>query len=114
MSTFAFKLLVIFYIMKCICANDILCPSYPPTTYLNPTTFRNILNEIDEFIENTIIKQNNISGFITTIVYDQQLLFSKGYGLRNYMNASSGPPNGDDLVWIASNTKLFTATLAYY
>eukprot|EP01084_Bolivina_argentea_P245460 410967_1 len=95
-------------------ADDIICPSYPPPTYLDPSVFSNILNEIDQYIEETIMKENNITGFITTIVYDQQLLFSKGYGFRNYMNTSSPPPTGDDLVMIASNTKLFTSLLTYY
>eukprot|EP01084_Bolivina_argentea_P078636 142711_1 len=109
--------LLIFIAIFCIdsfVGENIICPAYPPTTYLHPSVFTNVLNEIDEYIQTNIIKENNITGFITSIIYDQQLLFSKGYGLKNYMNQSSPPPTGDDLVMIASNTKLFTTLLAYY
>lgn len=111
-TCFCFLLQILFF--DVINANDPICPSYPPTTNLDASIFSNILSQVDQYIENTIIKENNITGFITSIVYDQQVLFSKGYGLRNYMNTSSPPPTGDDLVMIASNTKLFTALLTYY
>ena len=112
--TTSLHLLFVFSAFQFVRSDDIICPSYPPTTNLDPSTFSSILSQVDEYIQKTIIKENNITGFITSIVYDQQLLFSKGYGLRNYMNESSGPPSGDDLVMIASNTKIFTALLTYY
>lgn len=102
------------FISTPLTANDLICPSYPPTCDLDKSVFNEVLDEIDNYIESNVIAENNITGFITTIVYDQQVLFSKGYGLRNYMNKSSGVPTGDDLVMIASNTKIFTALLTYY
>ena len=112
MMSFVLIILAIHFLF--VRSDDTHCPYYPPTTDLDPSLFANIISQVDEYIQNTIIKENNITGFITSIVYDQQLLFSKGYGLRNYMNQSSGPPSGDDLVMIASNTKIFTALLTYY
>ena len=93
-----------------------ICPEYPPISDVDKSVFEPILNEIDNYIENVIVNpnENNITGFITSIVYDQELLFSKGYGLKNYFNKSSGIPTGNDEVMIASNTKVFTSLLFYY
>ncbi|ETO34728.1 beta-lactamase family protein [Reticulomyxa filosa] len=90
------------------------CPEYPnPTFYLDSSLFTNALEEVDAFILN-VTTTNNVPGFITSIVLDQTLLFVKGYGSSDYFAKNAPPPNGDNLVQIASITKVFTDVLLYY
>lgn len=53
------------------------------------------------------------SGLVAAVVYDQTTLFSQGYGYRNLFNKSEGPPSTQDLLRVASITKLFTDILLY-
>eukprot|EP01084_Bolivina_argentea_P244087 408989_1 len=89
------------------------CPDYPPTIGLDSSAFKPILDQIDTYLS-TQVSSNNIPGLISTIVYDQSQIFTKGYGSRDIFNASAPPPSGNDLVEVASITKIFTDLLLYY
>ena len=80
---------------------------------MDQSSFTPILDEINHFLAN-VTKTNNVPGLISTIVYDQQQIFTQGYGSRDVFNSSAPPPSGDDLVEIASITKTFTDLLLYY
>ena len=89
------------------------CPEYPNIMSLEKSSFTPILDEINQFLAN-VTTTNNVPGLISTIVYDQEQIFTQGYGSRNVFNSSSPPPSGDDLVEIASITKTFTDIFLYY
>jgi CubicO group peptidase (beta-lactamase class C family) len=65
------------------------------------------LNGFDQYMEK-ILSDWNAPGIGVGIVYKDKLVFSKGYGYRNYDEKLPITPN--TLFQIASNTKLFTAT----
>ncbi len=87
------------------------CPRYPNIVPVDSSAFNSILQQVDTYLE-SVTKQT--PGLITTIVYDQQQIFTKGYGKVNYFNASSRSPNGNDLVELGSITKVFTSLFTYY
>jgi len=89
------------------------CPNYPNIVPLNDELFTSILNKIDSYLLN-VTTNENVPGFISTIVYDQKQIFTKGYGKRDIFDANSGPPSGNDLVKLASITKVYTDLLLYY
>ncbi len=64
---------------------------------------------IDKYIDSTM-KEWNVPGLTMSIVYKDQLIYSKGYGFRDL--EKNLPVETNTLFPIASNTKLFTATLA--
>ena len=53
------------------------------------------------------------TGLIASITLNQQNIWTEGYGKRNAFAANSGPPQGQDLVRIASITKVFTDMLLF-
>jgi len=65
------------------------------------------LNGFDQYMEN-ILKDWNAPGVGVGVVYKDSLIFSKGYGYRDYEKKLPITPN--TLFQIASNTKLFTTT----
>jgi CubicO group peptidase (beta-lactamase class C family) len=67
----------------------------------------NRLNGFDQYMEK-ILSDWNAPGIGVGIVYKDKLIFSKGYGYRDYNKKLTITPN--TLFQIASNTKLFTAT----
>jgi CubicO group peptidase (beta-lactamase class C family) len=71
--------------------------------------FQNRLPLIDRYID-SIMKQWNIPGLALGIVYKDQLIYAKGYGFRDV--EAKLPVQPTTVFPIASNTKLFTATLA--
>ncbi len=64
---------------------------------------------IDRFIDSTLVAWN-VPGLTMSIVYKDQLIYAKGYGFRDLEKKL--PVETSTLFPIASNTKLFTATLA--
>jgi CubicO group peptidase (beta-lactamase class C family) len=52
-----------------------------------------------------------LPSFIATVVYDQEVVWSKGYGNIDPTNTTSEPPNVDSTVRIASITKTFTGLM---
>ena len=89
------------------------CPDYPEKFHVDPTQLDTVFKEIDEHLSN-VVESNNLPGFIVTVVYDQTQLWTSGYGKANYFNDSSRAPNGDDLLRVASNSKVFTDLFMYY
>jgi CubicO group peptidase (beta-lactamase class C family) len=60
------------------------------------------------------VLDNNVSGLVVTVVYDQQTLWTKGYGTSNpFSHPRGAPPDGSQLVRVASITKTFTSMLAF-
>ncbi len=88
------------------------CPQYLDPLPLTVQDFSPILSQIDSYLSN-IQKSNNLPGLITSIVYDQTLLLSKGYGSSNIYSNNAPPASGNNLVQIASLTKIFTDLLLY-
>ena len=112
LSVLVFTIFAISYI--CEAGNGVEgCPDYPPIVPLDQSSFESILEQIDEYL-NEVTTTENVPGFISTIVYDQNQIFTKGYGSRDIFNSSAPPPSGDDLVEVASITKTFTDLLLYY
>ena len=72
-------------------------------------SFQKSFPEIDMYID-SIMKDWNIPGLALGIVYNDHLIYSKGYGYRDVENKLPILPS--TLFTIASNTKLFTATAA--
>ena len=69
----------------------------------------NKLNGFDEYMEKILVDWN-VPGVGIGIIKDQELIFAKGYGYRDYGNKLPFTPA--TLFPIASNTKLFTAIAA--
>jgi len=65
--------------------------------------------KIDNYV-NTLLRDWNIPGLALVIVHKDRIIYTKGYGYRDLENKL--PVTETTLFPIASNTKLFTATLA--
>lgn len=72
-------------------------------------TFADKLPAIDKYIDSTL-REWNMPGMALSIVYKDQLIYAKGYGYRDLEKKL--PVEVNTLFPIASNTKLFTATVA--
>ena len=72
-------------------------------------SFQKTFPQIDQYID-SLMKDWNIPGLALGIVYNDQLIYSKGYGYRDVDRKLPVQPN--TLFAIASNTKLFTSTAA--
>lgn len=64
---------------------------------------------VDRYID-SLLKEWNVPGLALGIVYKDQLVYAKGYGYRDLEKKL--PVESTTVFPIASNTKLFTATLA--
>ena len=71
--------------------------------------FQEKATKIDTYV-NALLSDWNIPGLALVIVHKDQVLYTKGYGFRDLENKL--PASETTLFPIASNTKLFTATLA--
>lgn len=71
--------------------------------------YRDKFPQIDRYVD-SLLKQWNIPGLALAIVYKDQLIYGKGYGYRNLEKGL--PVTTTTLFPIASNTKLFTTTVA--
>jgi len=79
------------------------------TVFCQSTPFANKFPAIDKYIDSTL-KEWNVPGLTLSIVYKDQMIYAKGYGYRDLEKKL--PVETNTLFPIASNTKLFTATLA--
>ena len=79
------------------------------STVFSQHTFQKTFPVIDRYID-SFMKDWNIPGLALGIVYNDQLIYSKGYGYRDLEQKL--PVQTTTLFPIASNTKLFTATVA--
>lgn len=64
---------------------------------------------IDKYIDSTL-KEWNVPGLAMSVVYKDKVIYTKGYGYRDYEKKL--PVEAHTVFPIASNTKLFTATVA--
>lgn len=71
--------------------------------------FRNKFSSVEKYID-TLMKEWNIPGLALAIVYEDQLIYAKGFGYRDLEKKL--PVDANTIFPIASNTKLFTATAA--
>ncbi|MGZ8538634.1 MAG: serine hydrolase domain-containing protein, partial [Flavisolibacter sp.] len=71
--------------------------------------FQKSFPAIDRYVD-SLMKDWNLPGMALAIVYKDQLIYSKGYGFRDLEQKL--PVQTNTLFPIASNSKLFTATLA--
>jgi CubicO group peptidase (beta-lactamase class C family) len=93
-------------VIKLLCVSLLLISNNANSQVKN---LQSRLPVIDGYID-SIMKQWNIPGLALGIVYKDQLIYAKGYGFRDVEAKLPVQPN--TVFPIASNTKLFTATLA--
>ena len=79
------------------------------STTNSQVSFQKTFPAIDRYVD-SLSKDWNLPGLALGIVYKDQLIYSKGYGFRNLEEKL--PVQTNTLFPIASNSKLFTATLA--
>lgn len=79
------------------------------TALAQARSFQNKFPSIDKYID-TLMKEWNIPGLALAIVYEDQLIYAKGFGYRDLEKKL--PVDANTIFPIASNTKLFTATVA--
>jgi CubicO group peptidase (beta-lactamase class C family) len=77
--------------------------------YSQTNPFQKKFPLIDRYID-SLMKEWNVPGLALGIVYKDQLVYGRGYGYRDLENKL--PVETTTLFPIASNTKLFTATVA--
>ena len=82
---------------------------YPPVLQAQNEELSKKLKGFDQYMEK-IIKDWNAPGVAVGVVAKDKLIFTKGYGYRDYDKKLPMTPN--TLFQIASNTKLFTAVAA--
>ncbi|KAF2069470.1 hypothetical protein CYY_009215 [Polysphondylium violaceum] len=90
------------------------CPEYPTPIDIdqnNPLLVK-AYAQVDELIQNQM-KENGILSFIATIVYKDQIVWSKTYGNVDPLDPNSPPLTLDNNIRIASITKVFTAMMMY-
>ena len=93
------------------------CPRGPETVPVEElaTTepFQSALASLDAFLSDTVAN-SSVPGVVVSVVYNQQVVLTKGYGLRNYTAGAAGPsPDGQTFTRVASITKVFTDLLLY-
>lgn len=84
----------------------VLCLMLCLTTYGQPPSYKKQIPKIDAYIQQ-LMKDWSVAGCAVAIVYKDQVIFSKGYGLRDVENKL--PVTTKTNFGIASNTKLFTS-----
>ena len=81
----------------------------PISVWAQNTRYQNKFPAIDNYSIG-LLEQWNIPGLAISIVYKDKLIYSKGYGFRDLEQKL--PATESTLFPIASNTKLFTSTIA--
>ena len=71
--------------------------------------FASKFSAVDKYIDSTL-KEWNVPGLAMSVVYKDKVIYSKGYGYRDLEKIISVDAN--TIFPIASNTKLFTSTIA--
>ena len=82
---------------------------YGSMVFCQTNPFASKLPAIDKYIDSTL-KEWNVPGLTLSVVYKDQLIYAKGYGYRDLEKKI--PVDANTVFPIASNTKLFTSTIA--
>ena len=82
---------------------------FPLCVSAQNTDFSNKFGTIDSYA-NSLLQQWNIPGMALSVVYKDKIIYSKGYGYRDLEKQL--PATVTTIFPIASNTKLFTSTIA--
>lgn len=85
----------------------LILQTHSATGQTNPYSKKFVL--IDNYID-SLMKEWNVPGLALTIVYKDQIVYGRGYGYRDLEKKL--PVETNTLFPIASNTKLFTSTVA--
>lgn len=89
------------------------CPVHPTAVPLPtplPTTLTNMLLDLEAYIEE-LMDRHGLSGTSAAIVYDQEIVWSQGFGWKNKNKESAGPVTPDTMFRVGSITKVFTVLL---
>jgi CubicO group peptidase (beta-lactamase class C family) len=107
------KTITLIFVGLILIANPLLAQEKPNKDSTEPKNI-NIERQLKGFDEfaNKILKDWNCPGMGVGIVYKGKLVYSKGFGYRDY--GKKLPVTANTLFQIASNTKLFTAISAGY
>ncbi|KAM9968176.1 hypothetical protein ACTFIW_002612 [Dictyostelium discoideum] len=103
------------FLIICFLFNLILsCPNYPEPIKINQNdpTLQKAYKEVDEIIKKGM-KDNGIKSFIASIVYRDEIVWSKTYGNVNPLDENSPPLTIDNAIRIASITKTFTDLMMF-
>ncbi|EGG18547.1 beta-lactamase family protein [Cavenderia fasciculata] len=105
------KLIFILLIIKYV---SIGCPDYPQPVPLdqNDPTLQKAYAEVDAMIQANM-KTYGVQSFVATIVYGDDLVWSKAYGKVDPLNPQSPDLTIDNTVRIASITKTFTDLMMF-
>ncbi|KAF2069471.1 hypothetical protein CYY_009216 [Polysphondylium violaceum] len=109
------QLFTILILLLIVNVNLILsCPEYPTPIDIdqNDPLLVKAYAQVDELIQKKM-KENRILSFIATIVYQDQIVWSKTYGNVDPLDPKSPPLTLDNNVRIASITKVFTDLMMY-
>ncbi|MBC7759384.1 MAG: serine hydrolase [Phormidesmis sp. FL-bin-119] len=82
---------------------------FPLCVSAQSTDFSSKFKTIDAYA-NSLLQQWNIPGMAISVVYKDKIIYSKGYGYRDLEKQQ--PATETTIFPIASNTKLFTSTIA--
>ncbi|KYQ91917.1 beta-lactamase family protein [Tieghemostelium lacteum] len=90
------------------------CPDYPKPIKINQNDplLVKAYAEVDSMIQQNM-KSNGIKSFMATIVYRDEIVWSKGYGNVRPLDPTSPPLTIDNAVRIASITKVFTDVMMF-
>ena len=94
------------------------CPRLPDPSWADEATIMadsrwvEAVERVDQLLENAT-RTHALPGLVATVTVGRRRAWFKGYGKRDAREAASPPPAEDDLVWIASITKTFTALLLF-
>ncbi|EGC30566.1 hypothetical protein DICPUDRAFT_50700 [Dictyostelium purpureum] len=104
-------ILFLFYICTTLV---ISCPDYPEPIEIdqNNPTLQKAYAEVDSIIQ-AGMKANGVKSFIASIVYRDQIVWSKTYGNVNPLDPKSPPLTLDNAVRIASISKTFTDLMMF-
>ncbi|KAM9980098.1 hypothetical protein ACTFIZ_006360 [Dictyostelium cf. discoideum] len=90
------------------------CPTYPLPIKIdqNDPLLLKAYNDIDLYIQ-TKMKADGVKSFVATIVYMDEVVFSKAYGKFNYLDINSPNLTLDHNFRISSVTKVFTSLMMF-
>jgi len=97
-------------------AANAVCPDLPtpvplPGGFAADAGLAAALAQVDRMLQGNV-SAVGIPGFVAAVVYDQDMVWFKGYGRVNFTDPTSGPPAMDSMLRIASITKVFTVLAA--